>query len=170
MKTMRYREAISEAIFEEMSRDDKVFVVGEDVQAGSFGNTAGLVQTFGTKRVRDTPLAETAVAGAAVGSAMAGYRPIADMMFGDFMFIAGDEIFIKAAKWRFLHGGKVDLPLVFMAAIGGYARIGDIHYCTLRAMVEKPTLKNNAYAIVTVDKSDRLRLEGFGRQKYVAFA
>jgi pyruvate/2-oxoglutarate/acetoin dehydrogenase E1 component len=127
MKTIRYREAINEALFEEMSRDETVFIVGEDVQAGSFGNTAGLVQTFGTKRVRDTPLAETAVAGAAVGSAMAGYRPIADMMFGDFMFIAGDEIFIKAAKWRFLHGGKVDLPLVFMAAIGGYARIGAEH-------------------------------------------
>lgn len=127
MKTLRYREAINEALFEEMQRDEKVFIVGEDVQAGSFGNTAGLVQTFGLKRVRDTPLAETAVAGAAVGSAMAGYRPIADMMFGDFMFIAGDEIFIKAAKWRFLHGGKVDLPMVFMAAIGGYARIGAEH-------------------------------------------
>jgi len=127
MKTIRYRQAINEALFEEMNRDEKVFIVGEDVQAGSFGNTAGLVQTFGTQRVRDTPLAETAVAGIAVGSAMAGYRPVADMMFGDFMFIAGDEIFIKAAKWRFLHGGKVDLPLVFMAAIGGYARIGAEH-------------------------------------------
>ena len=127
METIRYRQAINQALFEEMNRDEKVFIVGEDVQAGSFGNTAGLVQKFGTKRVRDTPLAETAVAGIAVGSAMAGYRPIADMMFGDFMFIAGDEIFIKAAKWRFLHGGKVDLPLVFMAAIGGYARIGAEH-------------------------------------------
>ena len=127
MKTIRYRQAINEALFEEMGRDEKVYIVGEDVQAGSFGNTAGLVQTFGTERVRDTPLAETAVAGIAVGSAMAGYRPVADMMFGDFMFIAGDEIFIKAAKWRFLHGGKVDLPIVFMAAIGGYARIGAEH-------------------------------------------
>ena len=127
MRTIRYREAISEAISEEMKRDERVYVVGEDVQAGSFGTTTGLVQAFGPKRVRDTPLAETAVAGIAVGSAMAGYRPIADFMFGDFIFIAGDEIFIKAAKWRFLHGGKLQLPLVFMAAIGGYNKLGAEH-------------------------------------------
>jgi len=127
MGTIRYREAISQALFEEMKRDELVYVVGEDVQGGAFGTTSGLVQTFGPKRVRDTPLAETAVAGIAVGSAMAGYRPVADFMFGDFMFIAGDEIFIKAAKWRFLHGGKLALPLVFMAAIGGYNKLGAEH-------------------------------------------
>ena len=127
MRIIRYRQAISEALFEEMGRDETVFIAGEDVQAGSFGTNAGLVQTYGIERVRDTPLAETAVAGIAVGAAMAGYRPIADMMMGDFMFIAGDEIFIKAAKWRFIHAGKVDLPIVFMATIGGYARTGAEH-------------------------------------------
>jgi pyruvate dehydrogenase E1 component beta subunit len=127
MRTIRYREAINEALHEEMTRDEKVFIVGEDVQGGAFGTTMGIVQKFGEKRIKDTPLAETAVAGTAVGAAMAGYRPIADFMFADFMFIAGDEIFLKAAKWRFLHGGKIDLPLVFMATIGGYNKLGAEH-------------------------------------------
>ena len=75
----------------------------------------------------DTPLDETVIAGAAVGAAMAGYRPIAELMFADFMFIAADEILLKAAKWRFMNGGKVNIPLVFMASIGGYAHLGAEH-------------------------------------------
>lgn len=119
--------AINEALSQEMERDEKVFIIGEDVQQGTFGTTSGLVHKFGPDRVMDTPLAETAVAGAAVGSAMLGYRPVADMMFGDFIWIAGDEIMVKAAKWRFLHGGKVTLPLVFMASIGGGMKLGAEH-------------------------------------------
>jgi len=127
MKQLMMLMAINEAIAEEMERDETVFVLGEDVQQGTFGCTTGLVQRFGPDRVMDTPLAETAVAGTAVGSAMTGYRPIADMMFADFMWVAADEILLKAAKWRFLHGGKVQLPLVFMAAIGGGMKLGAEH-------------------------------------------
>jgi pyruvate/2-oxoglutarate/acetoin dehydrogenase E1 component len=127
MRQLPYLQAINEALSEEMERDEKVFIIGENVQQATFFVTAGLVQKFGTERVMDTPLAETAVAGAAVGSAMAGYRPVADMMFADFMWIAGDEILIKAAKWHFLHGGKVTLPVVFMAAIGGGFKLGAEH-------------------------------------------
>jgi pyruvate/2-oxoglutarate/acetoin dehydrogenase E1 component len=127
MRELPLLVAINEALSQEMERDEKVFIIGEDVQQGTFGTSSGLVQKFGPDRVMDTPLAETAVAGAAVGSAMLGYRPVADMMFADFIWIAGDEIMIKAAKWRFLHGGKVTLPLVFMAAIGGGFKLGAEH-------------------------------------------
>ena len=127
MKEIRYLRAINEAISEEMDRDEKVFVIGEDVTASAFGITRGLVDQFGPDRVIDTPISEAAIAGAAVGSAMTGYRPIADFMFADFMFIAADEILLKAAKWRFIHGGVHQLPLVFLAAMGGYAMIGAEH-------------------------------------------
>jgi len=127
MKQLMTLMAINEALAEEMERDETVFVLGEDVQQGTFGCTTGLVSRFGPERVMDTPLAETAVAGTAVGSAMTGYRPVADMMFADFMWVAADEILLKAAKWRFLHGGKVTLPLVFLAAIGGGMKLGAEH-------------------------------------------
>ncbi len=127
MREIGYLAAINEALAEELERDPAVFVVGEDVQAGTFGVTRNLVQKYGAERVMDTPLSETAVAGAAIGAAMAGYRPVADFMFADFIFIAGNEIMTNAAKWRFAHGGKVKLPLVFMAAMGGGARNGPEH-------------------------------------------
>ena len=134
--------AINEALSQEMERDEKVFIIGEDVQQGTFGTTSGLVKKFGPDRVMDTPLAETAVAGAAVGSAMLGYRPVADMMFGDFIWIAGDEIMLKAAKWRFLHGGKVTLPLVFMASVGGGMKLGAEHSQTPESVImHTPGLK-----------------------------
>jgi pyruvate dehydrogenase E1 component beta subunit len=122
-----YLQAINEALREEMEKDEKVFIIGEDVQHGAFYTTTGLVQQFGPERVMDTPLAETAVAGAAVGAAMTGFRPVCDMFFADFMWIAGDEIFLKAAKWRFLHGGRVNVPIVFMATIGGGNKLGAEH-------------------------------------------
>ncbi len=142
MRELLYLQAINEALAEEMTRDESVFVLGEDVQAGTFATTSGLVQRFGPERVMDTPLAETAVAGACIGSAMAGYRPVADFMFADFMFIAGNEVLVNAAKWRFCHGGKVDLPLVFMAAMGGGARNGPEHSQSPEAVImHTPGLK-----------------------------
>jgi pyruvate dehydrogenase E1 component beta subunit len=90
----------------------------------------------------DTPLSENAVAGACIGSAMAGYRPIADFMFADFMWCCADEVFLKAAKWRFIHGGKVNLPLVFLGAIGGGARTGPEHsQCPESVVLHNPGLK-----------------------------
>ncbi len=142
MKQTVYLMAINEALREEMRRDETVFVIGENVQQGTFGTTSGLVQEFGTERVMDTPLAETAVAGAAVGSAMAGFRPVADMMFADFIYIAGDEILLKAAKWHFMHGGKVNVPVVIMAAMGGGMKIGAEHsMCPEALIMHTPGLK-----------------------------
>jgi pyruvate/2-oxoglutarate/acetoin dehydrogenase E1 component len=127
MREIRYIQAMNEALSEEMERDENIFIIGEDVQAGTFGASRGLVQKFGPERIMDTPLSETAVAGAAIGAAMCGFRPVADLMFGDFMFIAGNEIINNAAKWHFIHGGKVNLPLVILACIGGGARVGPEH-------------------------------------------
>jgi len=142
MKELIYLQAINEALEEEMRRDETVFIIGEDVQAGTFMTTAGLVQKFGPDRVMDTPLSETAVAGACIGAAMAGYRPIADLMFADFMYVCADEILLKAAKWRFIHGGTVTLPLVFLAAIGGYSKIGPEHsQCPESIIMHTPGLK-----------------------------
>ena len=142
MKDTVYLMAINEALREELRRDETVFVIGENVQQGTFGTSSGLVQEFGTERIMDTPLAETAVAGAAVGAAMAGFRPVADMMFADFMYIAGDEILLKAAKWHFMHGGKVNVPVVIMAAIGGGMKIGPEHsMCPEALIMHTPGLK-----------------------------
>ena len=150
MREIRYLEAMNEALAEEMDLDDSVFVIGEDVQAGTFGVTSRLVQRFGEDRVIDTPLSETAVAGSALGAAMAGYRPVADFMFADFIFIAANEIITNTAKWRFAHGGRVELPLVFLAAMGGGARNGPEHSQSPEAMImHTPGLKlaipSNAY-------------------------
>lgn len=142
MRQIMYMQAINEALEEEMRRNEKVFIIGEDVQAGAFMTTTGLVQKFGPDRVMDTPLSENAIAGAAVGAAMAGYRPIADLMFADFMWCCADEVFLKAAKWRFIHGGTMTIPLVFMAAMGGYSHIGPEHSQCLEAVVlHNPGLK-----------------------------
>jgi pyruvate dehydrogenase E1 component beta subunit len=122
-----YVQAINEALVEEMRRDEKVFVVGESVQGGSFGATSGLVQQFGPDRVLDTPICETGLAGVGLGASMAGYRPVVDFMFADFMYVAGDEVFLKAAQWHFLHGGRVNLPVVFMGAVGGGMMLANEH-------------------------------------------
>lgn len=135
MKQISYIMAINEALMEEMERNDKIFIIGEDVQAGVFGASRGLVARFGPDRVMDTPLSETAVAGAAIGAAMAGYHPVADFMFADFMWCAADEIFLKAAKWHFIHGGKVNLPVVLFGNVGGGARLGPEHSQTPTGLV-----------------------------------
>jgi len=142
MREIRYIKAINEALAEEMERDERVFVIGESVQAGAFRTTKGLVQKFGPDRVMDTPISESGVAGAAVGAAMAGYRPVADLMFGDFMYCCADEVFLKAAMWYFIHGKKLNVPLVFKAGIGGYSRLSNEHSRCPEAMVlHHPGLK-----------------------------
>jgi len=114
MREILYREAISEALREEMTRDDMVFIMGEDVgkMGGVFQATAGLFETFGPERVRDTPLSEAAIAGAALGSALVGLRPVAEIMFVDFTGIAMDQIANQCAKIHFMTGGKAIAPLV----------------------------------------------------------
>lgn len=142
MKQTIFMMAINEALDEEMERDGKVFIIGEDVQSGVFGASRGLIAKYGPERVMDTPLSETAVAGAALGAATAGYRPVADFMFADFMFVAANEIVNNIANWHFIHGSKVNLPVVLFANIGGYARLGPEHsQCPESFIMHKPGLK-----------------------------
>ena len=142
MREILYLQAINEALAEEMKRDETVFIIGESVQGSTFNTTVGLVQQFGPERVMDAPIAENGIAGAAVGAAMAGYRPVADLMFGDFMYCCADEVLLKAAQWHMMHAEKVNVPLVFKAAIGGYSGLCNEHSRCPEAMIlHHPGLK-----------------------------
>lgn len=121
MPVIEYIEAIRLAMKEEMERDESVFFLGEDVglKGGVFGTTKGLQQQFGEQRGIDTPLAESAIAGVAIGAAMAGMKPIAEMQYSDFMFPATNQIISEAAKIRYRSNNDWDCPLVIRAPIGG---------------------------------------------------
>jgi len=120
LKETTVLEAIREAISEEMVRDSKVFMIGEDIGqfGGALGQTKGLYEKFGDERILDTPISEAAIVGAAVGAAMLGMRPIADIMFTDFSTLAMDQIINQAAKARFMSGGKVSVPVVIKMQSG----------------------------------------------------
>mgnify|MGYP000915479909 CR=1 FL=1 len=121
MRTITYRDAIREALREEMERDEKVFLIGEDIAdpfGGSFNVTAGLSTEFGTERVRNTPISEAGFAGAAVGAAMTGMRPVAEIMYMDFAGCCMDAIVNQAAKIRYMSGGQVEVPVVFRTQQG----------------------------------------------------
>lgn len=121
MKKVFYWEALNEAYKEEMRRDSRVITFGEDiaVSGGSFQVTQDLLEEFGPLRVRETPLSEVAIIGAAVGSSMTGLRPIAEIQFNDFMGVACDQIINQMAKLRYMSGGQFSLPLVVRAPMGG---------------------------------------------------
>lgn len=120
MRTMSFRQALNEALDEEMARDKHVFILGEDV--GFFGCvwkvTEGLYQKYGSERVLDTPISESAIIGTALGAAAYGYRSVAEIMFCDFMFCAMDQIVNQVAKMRYMFGGQVRIPLVIRTTIG----------------------------------------------------
>jgi pyruvate dehydrogenase E1 component beta subunit len=120
VRTISYSEAIREALAEEMSRDPSVFILGEDVGAfgGVFGVTQGLFEEFGPERVRDTPISEAAIVGAALGAALVGMRPVAEIMFGDFVTVAMDQLVNQAAKARYMSGGKAKVPLTIRVTTG----------------------------------------------------
>ena len=120
-------QALREAVAEEMRRDESVFLIGEDIGVeggfgGAFGVYLGLVEEFGHDRIIDTPISEKAIAGAAVGSALAGLRPIADMQYSDFLFECMDELVNQAAKMRLMSGGRLSVPLVMRAPVGATLR------------------------------------------------
>jgi len=121
-RTLTYVEALNEALREEMRRDPTVFVMGEDVAVwgggGVFGVTKGLVEEFGPERIRDTPISEEVIAAAAVGAAATGTRPVAEIMYVDFMALSMEPIVNQAAKMRYMFGGKITLPLVIRAQQG----------------------------------------------------
>jgi pyruvate/2-oxoglutarate/acetoin dehydrogenase E1 component len=124
-----YREAVSRAIAQEMRRDDRVYFIGEDVAhaGGVFKATKGLLDEFGAARVRDTPISEEAILGAAMGAAMTGLRPIAEIMFSDFLATCWDLVAVEMAKTRYMTDGQVSLPLVIRTANGGGLRFGAQH-------------------------------------------
>ena len=120
MREITFAEAIREALREEMHRDPSVFIMGEDVGVfgGVFGVTAGLYEEFGPDRVRDTPISESAIVGGGLGAAMMGMRPVVEIMFGDFLMCAGDQIVNQAAKARYMSGGKAKVPLTIRVTTG----------------------------------------------------
>jgi len=139
-----YREAIAEAIKEEMARDDRVFLIGEDVGVlgGGFGGTKGIYEAFGDERVLDTPISETAIAGYALGAAMAGMRPIAEIMRVDWMTICMDEIVNQTAKMHYLSGGHPEVSMVIRAPAEGGIGLGGQHSQSFEAwFVHVPGLK-----------------------------
>jgi 2-oxoisovalerate dehydrogenase E1 component beta subunit len=128
-KELSYLEAIREALFEEMRRDPKVFVLGEDVGAygGAFGVTQGLFEEFGEMRVIDTPISESLIVGASIGASLRGYRPVAEMQFADFITCGFDQIVNQAATLRYRYGGRASVPIVIRAPSGGNVGGGLYH-------------------------------------------
>ena len=141
---LTYLEAIREALFEEMRRDGKVFVLGEDVGAygGAFGATKGLYDEFGEYRCLDTPISESCIIGVSVGAALRGYRPVAEMQFGDFITCGFDQIVNQAATLRYRYGGRASCPLVVRAPVGGNVAGGLFHSQNPESwFVHRPGLK-----------------------------
>ena len=137
MAQMSIAEALRQAIREEMRRDERVFCIGEDIGVkggfgGAFTVTQGLSEEFGHERILDTPISEIAIAGVAIGAAMAGMRPIADVQYGDFLFCMMDQLANQAAKMRYMSGGQVSVPLVMRAPVGATSR-GAQHAQSLEA-------------------------------------
>lgn len=118
MATKRLIHAMREGLIEEMRRDPTVFVMGEDVKIGVFGISRGLVDEFGTERIRNTPISENVIAGAALGAAASGMRPVADMMMSNFLYLAMEPLANQAAKLPYMTGGQIKMPVVFIAAQG----------------------------------------------------
>lgn len=128
-KPITVREAISQALMEEMERDERVLILGEEVGVwgGTYAVTRGFYEKFGPERVRDTPIAEAAIVGAAIGAAMVGQRPIAELMTINFAFVAMDHIVNEAAKLRYMFGGQFTIPMVIRAVGGGGRQLGATH-------------------------------------------
>lgn len=129
MAKITMREAISQALWEEMERDPGVFILGEEVGVwgGTYAVTKGFYEHFGEKRVRDTPIAEAAIVGAAIGAALTGLRPVAELMTINFAFSAMDHIVNEAAKLHYMFGGQMVLPLVIRTPGGGGRQLGATH-------------------------------------------
>ncbi len=121
MREITYAQALKEALIEEMERDANILLLGEDigVYGGVFKVTAGLLERFGPERVIETPISEAAFTGAAIGMAMSGKRPIIELMFMDFVFVASDQIFNQAAKIHYMSGGRASVPMVIRTQQGG---------------------------------------------------
>lgn len=144
MPTLSFRDAINQALHQEMERDARVIVLGEDVSGGAggssgereaaggiFGVTKGLLPRFGEGRVIDTPISESAIVGAAGGAALAGLRPVAEIMFADFVGVCMDQIYNQIAKFRYMFGGRTTCPVVIRMAMGAGMNMGAQHSQTI---------------------------------------
>ncbi|MGD0288146.1 MAG: alpha-ketoacid dehydrogenase subunit beta [Candidatus Binataceae bacterium] len=133
MAVTTYIQAINQALAEEMERDPLTFVMGEDVVLSAFGATKGLIDKFGSKRVRNTPIAEAGFVGAAVGAAMAGTRPICEVEFASFFYCAFDQVCNQAAKLRYMSGGQARMPITFRCVYGAMGGAAAQHSETVYA-------------------------------------
>lgn len=143
-REITYLEAVREAMSQEMRQNEDVFILGEDigVYGGAFGVTRGMIEEFGPERVRNTPISEAAIAGAAVGSALTGMRPILELQFSDFITIAMDQMVNQAAKTRYMFGGKGKVPMVLRTPSGSGTGAAAQHSQSLEAwMAHIPGLK-----------------------------
>jgi pyruvate dehydrogenase E1 component beta subunit len=152
MRELTYAEALREGIRQMMEKDNSIFVIGEDVgvYGGAFGVTAGLIDLYGADRIIDTPISEAAIAGACIGAALTGMRPIGEMQFMDFVTIAMEQLVLQAAKIRYMFGGKAKVPMVMRLAGGSGTGAAAQHSGSLESwFVNVPGLKvvvpSNAY-------------------------
>jgi pyruvate dehydrogenase E1 component beta subunit len=163
MAQLTMRDAINQALHQEMERDPRIVVLGEDVSGGAggtsgereaaggiFGVTKGLLPKFGEQRVIDTPICESAIVGAAAGAALAGLRPVAELMFADFVGVCLDQIYNQVAKFRYMFGGKTTCPVVIRTAMGAGMNMGAQHSQTIYPLLTavpglKIVIPSNAY-------------------------
>ena len=144
MREITYREALTEAYIEEMEKDKNIVAIGEDIaeHGGAFGVTKGLLDKFGPERVKNTPISEEAIAGAAIGASLVGLRPIAEFMFDDFLPVAGDQIVNQMPKLRYMSGGQLKLPLTLrMPMGGGLSQAAQHAQCVMGMYMNVPGLK-----------------------------
>jgi len=137
MPEITFRQAIHDAMVEEMRRDERVFLIGEDIgtYGGAFGVSAGMLEEFGPDRIRQTPISEEAIVGAATGAAMVGMRPIAEIMFMDFIMLAMEPLVNQAAKARYMFGGKATVPMVIRMPNGSGTGAAAQHSQSLETML-----------------------------------
>ncbi len=163
MAQLTMRDALNQALHQEMERDPRIIVLGEDVSGGAggtsgereaaggiFGVTKGLLPKFGEQRVIDTPISESAIIGAAAGAALAGLRPVAEIMFADFVGVCLDQIYNQIAKFRYMFGGKTTCPVVIRTAMGAGMNMGAQHSQTIYPLLTavpglKVAIPSNAY-------------------------
>ena len=143
-REITYLEAVREALCQEMRRDKEVFLIGEDIgtYGGAFGVSKGMLEEFGPERIRETPISEAAIAGAATGAALMGMRPVMEIMFMDFLTISMNQLVNQAAKMRFMFGGKCSIPMVIRAPAGSGTGAAAQHSQSLEAwFVHVPGIK-----------------------------
>src|SRR5487761_1337228 len=135
MPDLTYRDAIARALREQMQRDDRTYLLGEDIGAygGSYAGKKGFLEEFGERRVRDTPISESAIVGVAIGSALAGLRPVVELMTINFSLLAMDQIVNHAAKILYMSGGQVPVPCIIRMVTGSGSQLGAQHSQNLEA-------------------------------------